>query len=112
MQIRPSICEKTGTSYGRHVRLVVGLLAAPVMRKALVQHAQQVGPLGQDPVVRRGSAGELTLAALSRGIHTQQRQDVRRVVVHGQLGARLGAAGGLHAVRQDLFLNTHHAMAK
>ena len=97
---------------GRHIRLVVGLFATPMMRKALVEHAEQVGPLGQHPIVRRRSAGELALAALGRRVHAQQRQDVRRVVVHGQLGARFGAARRLHPVGQDLLLNAHHSVAE
>ena len=49
---------------------------------------------------------------LSRRVDAQQRQDVGGVVVHRQLGARLGAARGLHAAGQDLLLNAHHAVTE
>ncbi len=60
----------------------------------------------------RRAACELAFAALGRRVHAQQRKEVGGVIVHRQLGARLGAACGLHAAWQDLFLHAHHAMPK
>jgi hypothetical protein len=39
-----------------------------MVRKALVEHGKQVGTLVQNPVVRRGTAGELAFAALGRRV--------------------------------------------
>ena len=93
---------------GRDVGLVVGLLAAPVVRKPAVEDRQDVGSRGEDRVVRRGSARELALATLLGLVDPQQREEVGGVVVHRELGRRLRAPSGLHAAGHHLLLHPHH----
>ena len=84
----------------RDVGLIVGLLAASVVGEASVEDRQDLRVVPEDRVVGRGATGELALASLQRLVHAEQRQDVGRVVMHCQLGSRLGPSSRLTPVSE------------
>ena len=93
---------------GRDVGLVVGLLAAAVLREPPVEDRQDVGAGGEDRVVRSRPARELALAALLGLVDPEQGEQVGGVVVHRELGRRLRAARRLHPPGEHLLLHAHH----